>query len=101
MDSRISIKGDFVSNTPFIDVVYSPSDDSRDEMVKAFAEKLEYTSQWCWLDWQPENSGNGRFNFRVYPLTPEGFQLHIDRMTEALRVYKMHNAPPDSSSINK
>jgi predicted HicB family RNase H-like nuclease len=89
MDSRISIKADFVSNTPYIDVVYNPSDDSRDEMVKAFAEKLEHTSAWCWIDWQPQNQ-SGRFNFRVYPLTPEQLQMHIDRMTEALRVYKAH-----------
>jgi len=91
MDSRISIKGDFVSNTPFIDVVYNPSDDARDGMVRDFAAKLDYTSAWCWLDWQPSTGENGRFNFRVYPLTPEQLQLHIDRMTEALRVYKAHH----------
>lgn len=90
MDSRISIKGDFVSNTPFIDVVYNPSDDSRDEMVKAFTEKLEHTSAWCWLDWQPPSAQGGNIHFRIYPLTPEQFRLHIDRMTEALRVYKAH-----------
>jgi len=90
MDSRISIKGDFVSNTPFIDVVYNPSDDARDEMVRAFASKLDYTSCWAYLDWQPQNSDNGRFNFRIYPLTPDQLQSHIERMQEALRVYSEH-----------
>ena len=92
MDSRISIKADFVKNTPFIDVVYNPSDDSRDEMVRDFSAKLGHTSAWCYLDWQPSTSENGRFNFRIYPINPDDLQLHIDRLQEALRIYKLHQA---------
>jgi len=88
MDSRISIKGDFVENTPYIDVVYNPSDDSRDEMVKAFTEKLEHTSSWAHLVWQTPTEQNGRFNFRIYPVGPHQLEHHIKQMQETLRVWK-------------
>lgn len=88
MDSRISIKGDFIANTPFVDVVYNPSDDARDEMVKVFAEKLEYTSCWARVDWLPSNNKNGRFNFRIVPISPSQFTEQIKQMEEANRVFK-------------
>jgi len=90
MYSRISIKGDFTENTPYIDVVYNPSDDSRDEMVKVFAEKLEYTSCWAHLVWQPGTDNNGRFNFRAYPIAPHQLEDQIKQMQEASRVWKEH-----------
>lgn len=92
MDSRISIKGDFVENTPYIDVVYNPSEDSRDEMVKAFAEKLEHTSGWAHLMWQWEVSAKSAnsFNFRIYPIPPHKLEHHINQMQETLRVWKEH-----------
>jgi hypothetical protein len=98
MDSRISIKGDFVENTPYIDVVYSPSDDSRDEMVKAFTEKLEHTSAWCWIEWQAPTESNGRMNFRIYPIPPHKLEFNIERMQETLRVHKAYceaHFPPE------
>lgn len=87
MDSRISIKGDFVENTPYIDVVYNPSDDSRDEMVKAFTEKLEHTSAWAHIEWQTPTDSNGRMNFRIVPIPPHKLEHNISQMQETLRIH--------------
>jgi len=50
MKSRISIKADFVANTPYILIEDNPSEDTRDELIDEFFKKLGYTSSWCRVD---------------------------------------------------
>lgn len=95
MDSRISIKGDFVINKPFIEVTYNPSDDARDDMVRDFAAKLESTSHWALIQWQPEFTGNsGRFSFRIYPMSLGEVENEIPYMQETIKIEKQRFPQP-------
>jgi hypothetical protein len=48
MNSKITIEVDFDNNNePVFQIIYRPSDDVRDKLIKSFLERLGGDSEWC------------------------------------------------------
>lgn len=60
MKSKITISFDYDKNEPYIKIQYSPSEDERDRMLKAFLEKMG--SQVCFTKFSYEESSNPDFS---------------------------------------
>ena len=88
MESRISIKADFLNNTPVIEVQCRRSEDARDELVYAFLEKLAGRSSWCYIELNP---GTDSTSFRIRPIPPDGLKNHGQIMIE----YAAKLQPPE------
>lgn len=87
MESRISIKVDFERNTPYIQIIQRQSDDTRDDLIKVFGEKLGGDSSWGRVYFEGI-SAEGHQTIRIEPITPDQIESQANGMLEQARLRK-------------
>lgn len=91
MQSKFVIRADFDRNTPFISLLQKHSDDTRDELVKAFTEKLLGDSSWCKIvcigDLHIGKNEEGS-HWKITPLSPDELEAEAAEMNKAAQRWK-------------
>ena len=87
MNSKITIEVDFENNNePTLQIIYRPSDDIRDKLIRAFIEKLQGTSSWCSIfcvGSVEESSVNyASQKWTIKPIPPKSMKGHGESMIE-------------------
>jgi len=90
MESRISIKANFALSTPYILVELDrESTDTRDEILRAFFEKLGYESNWCIVDFLPHPTKDGeKKHIHIFPISPAELDEQRALMAKRTENYK-------------